>query len=240
MRRLSRALRPRRDDAGITLIEMLIAMGLMSIVMAVATSGMVQVFRVNSATETQAVGQSQLNIATQRLTEQVRYASWVGNAYPVAEARYINFALPQAKVVGGVPSQTVTLYCVRLRVHLDAQPANGRDGRGILQSNKWEQGKPTTTATGWRTLASNIDTAYPTGEPFEFKPRSSTPVFAGSTTTTANADLLRIRLTVRLARAGSKEDMVASTDTTYTAANTITASTETVTNSKKCETENPT
>lgn len=71
----------RGDDAGVTLTEVIVAMSILSVVLALTTAGLVQMFRITSATETQAIAQSQIGRAVVRLDRQIRYASGISEPH---------------------------------------------------------------------------------------------------------------------------------------------------------------
>src|SRR4051794_16095539 len=79
-RRLRRAC---AADAGVTLVEVLVAFGVMSVVMALFTAGVAQSYRVANKADAMAVARQQLHTAFLRLDRDVRYAL----RYPVARRR---------------------------------------------------------------------------------------------------------------------------------------------------------
>ncbi|BFU46782.1 type II secretion system protein J [Krasilnikovia sp. MM14-A1004] len=203
MRWLRENMSRRRGDEGVSLVEMMVTMSIMSVVGAMFATGIIQVFRANNLIETRAVAQAQLYMAFQRFDRELRYASWIADPGKVGTRWYVEFA-------DADPTK-----CAQLRFDTTAQPAaNGQDGAGILQLVRWTKGTPPTAASTWTTVASNlVEQSY---QPFEMQPANSTPyssASAGSQFTTAN-QRLRIRLTSR--SAGSTTEV----DTTFTAVNT--------------------
>ncbi|GGK21689.1 hypothetical protein GCM10010124_12730 [Pilimelia terevasa] len=65
----------RRDDAGVTLVEVLVGLGLMAVVMVVFTSGIVAAMRVARGNEAIADAQAQVSRAFTRLDTELRYAA---------------------------------------------------------------------------------------------------------------------------------------------------------------------
>lgn len=66
------------DDAGLTLVEMMMSAVVSSVVLLVFAAGMVQMYRSAGSTEALGFTQTQLRIALQRLDEEIRYASAIG------------------------------------------------------------------------------------------------------------------------------------------------------------------
>nr|BFE76332.1 hypothetical protein GCM10020092_096330 [Actinoplanes digitatis] len=118
MRRTVETAAPRPDDEGLSLIEMLITMSVMSIVMIVFTTGIAQVYWANGRIENSAVAQSQLNVAFQRFDRELRYASWIGQPELVdSHLWYVEFA------------EADPTRCNRLRLDTTAQPSAERTER---------------------------------------------------------------------------------------------------------------
>lgn len=129
-------------DEGVTLIEMLVAMSIMTVVMASVTSGMMLVYRNLAATESLSVAQTQLELAFQRLDKELRYASWISDPGQVGGSTgswYVEFA-------GSSDASSTSVPCEQLRL----------DNRGVLQLLRWTAGSPPTSGQAGQTLASNI------------------------------------------------------------------------------------
>lgn len=201
------------DDAGTSLMELMVTMGLMSVVTLVFTTGIVQVYWGNRRTETQSVGQSQLHVAFQRFDRQLRYASSISEPGTVGQRYYVDFA-------DADPTQ-----CVRLRLDANAQP-NGQNGAGILQLIRWQEGTPPSGTPRWTTIASNLlvdtdplNTIPDTGLPFTTQAAGSMPYAAdpvGQKFSTA-FQRLRVHLTAKFA------GITTEVDTTFTAVNSAKA-----------------
>ena len=194
--------RPRtRGDAGVTLIEVMIAMGVMSIVTAVFTTAVIQVYRSVNAGENTSVTQTQLRLALQTLDREVRYSSGitVPSAAAVRGAWYVEFL--------GVDSRTGAAVCRQLRL----------DASGVLQQLTWTPGSPPVAGTAGQTLASGL--VLPGGgvaAPFERQAAGSLPYATPSTGIgfTPDYQRLRLRLTTREGTATSVSDV------TFSALNT--------------------
>ncbi|WP_305789606.1 prepilin-type N-terminal cleavage/methylation domain-containing protein [Symbioplanes lichenis] len=192
--------RPRSDDDGFSLAEVMVTMGIMSVLMVLFTGAILQVYRTVNATETLSEAQAQLGRAFQTFDRQLRYASWVSAPGTFGGATYVEFAGPQLT------------DCYQLR--LEPGPAGSTD-KGVLQLLNWTAGSPPAAGTRGRTIASQIVTTgvdpYFDRQSVGAAPYASTGV--GQDFTTA-FQRLRIRLTTR-SGAGT-----AQIDTTFTALNT--------------------
>lgn len=195
----------RANDAGTSLAELLVTMGIMSVVMMLFTGGILQVYRTVAATDTRSDAQNELSRAFQRFDRELRYASWVNLESPGATGPwYVEFA-------GADPTD-----CFQLRL----VPGSGAN-QGVLQLLTWTAGSPPAPGTKGQTIASQIDTTA--GNPFSMRPYGATPYASPSPTPTggpvgtdfqAKFQTLRVKLT---ARTGAG---VARIDTTFTALNT--------------------
>jgi prepilin-type N-terminal cleavage/methylation domain-containing protein len=213
MRRLADAAAP-RDDEGLSLIEMLVTMGIMSIVMVMFTTAIAQVYWATGRMENASVAQSQLHMAFQRFDRELRYASWIGEPAKVgSHTWYVEFA------------EADPAKCIRLRLDTTAQPStNGVDGTGILQMIRWNGGTwpaggPKPAGSAWTTVASNLVVDANTGPPFETQGVGSMPyatASAGQDFQTA-FQRLRFNLTSRIAKTTAK------VDTTFSAVNSAKA-----------------
>jgi prepilin-type N-terminal cleavage/methylation domain-containing protein len=127
----------RTRDTGITLIEVVVSMSIMSVLMAVFTVGIVQMYRSANHNESLSTAQSQLNIAFLRLDKEIRYAAAVSTSGAVGSDFYVEYLTMNAN----------TRRCSQLRLHAaDRQ----------LQLRTWTQGSPDGSATAWIPLASGV------------------------------------------------------------------------------------
>jgi prepilin-type N-terminal cleavage/methylation domain-containing protein len=137
-------------DGGITLIEVVVAMSIMSVLMAAFTVGIVQMYRSANATGSLSTTQSQLNTVFLRLDDEIRYASAISDpsAGPDFYVEYLT-------------SNTTPARCTQLRLGTDRK----------LRLRTWPQASPA-TASGWATLASGVS---PVDQPFTLvtEPKSS-------------------------------------------------------------------
>ncbi|WP_250008362.1 type II secretion system protein J [Actinoplanes sp. M2I2] len=81
-----------RDDRGVTLIELLVGMGLMSVVLVIVLSGLVQVYSTVNRADTLSVAREQLTTSFRRLDKELRYANWVSVPGQVGTGWYLEYA----------------------------------------------------------------------------------------------------------------------------------------------------
>jgi Tfp pilus assembly protein PilW len=194
-----------RGDAGVTLIELIVTMGVMIVVMAIFTAEVIQVVRSVGTSENTATSQTQLRLALQMLDREVRYASGitVPSSTAVGGAWYVEFLA--ADPTTGQP------VCRQLRL----------DSSGVLQQLSWTPGSPPAAGTPGQTLASEL--VSPGGAvplPFDRQVAGSLPYAtpsAGAAPGSAfspDYQRLRLRLTTRTGTTTT------SSDVTFTALNT--------------------
>jgi prepilin-type N-terminal cleavage/methylation domain-containing protein len=134
------------DDQGVTLIELVVTLSIMSILMSIFTVGVVQMFRSANRTESTASAQSQITLAFLRLDREIRYAAGVSAPGRVSSDWYVEY----------VTTNTGASLCTQLRL---------TDSTDQLQRRTWSQGNLAATATAWLPLVSNISQS-PSGAPF--------------------------------------------------------------------------
>ncbi len=136
--------RERPGDDGFSLVETLVVLGIMTIVGAVFTTGVLQVYRTSAAAEADSETQSQLSTALLRLDKSVRYAYAIGAVHTEATMPYVEYL-----VATPADLSTYVKRCVQLRL-------TGTDPRNLqLQSRSWAVSAPA-AVTGWTPLASNL------------------------------------------------------------------------------------
>lgn len=129
----------RHDDRGFTMTEIVVTMSVMSVVMAIFTAGVVQMYNTSNKTESLAVSQAQSNTAFLRLDKQIRYASGISTPGTSGGAPYVEYLL--------AGSGTATCYELRL---LDSK----------LQQRVWTQGG-TIANSPWTVLSSGVSSSQP-------------------------------------------------------------------------------
>ncbi|MHB8340289.1 MAG: prepilin-type N-terminal cleavage/methylation domain-containing protein [Mycobacteriales bacterium] len=138
-------------QGGFTLIEMMVAIIILSIFMALVSTAVVQM--VHATLKTQAVGDSQFQLDTAflRLDREVRYASAINPPGQTGSDWYVEF----------LTTNTGTAQCTQLRF----DPASR-----LLQQRTWTStGAPVPTPP-WVTLAAGIVNNPTTQPPFTFTP----------------------------------------------------------------------
>lgn len=128
------------DDRGVTLVELAVAMSLMSAFLAMFTTGVVGFYRSANQTDAKFNAQSQVHIAFQRLDTEVRYASSISQEGTRSGGTdwYVEFLTTNI----GSP------VCTQLRL----------TAGGLLQERRWAQGA---TPPAFNTLASGISGTHP-------------------------------------------------------------------------------
>lgn len=140
-------------EAGFSLVELMVAMVIFAIFVAVILTSIVAISR--SAVRTQLVGESTNStlVAFGSLDRQVRYSDSIN--YPgvgPSGNRYVEFRVPAASTTGGLLA-----ICYQWRFSL----VNSR-----LESRRWNESDPT-TATAWSPKLTNVaDDGDPT-HPFQ-------------------------------------------------------------------------
>jgi prepilin-type N-terminal cleavage/methylation domain-containing protein len=129
-------------DGGLTLIEVVVAMSIMTVVGAMFTASVLQLFRSASFSEAASTAQSQVNIAFLRLDKEIRYAAAVSTPGSVGSDSYIEF----------LTSYTGTPVCTELRLHVATRQ---------LQRRTWIQGSSPLAPSAWIPLASSVSSPQP-------------------------------------------------------------------------------
>ncbi len=136
---LPRALARLSRDDGVTVAELAVTTGIMSVVMAVFTTGVVQLFQAGNNNELVALTQAQLNTAFLRLDRNVRYAAGISRQHTNAAGNKVVEYL-NTEVASGQPE------CAQLELNGATQ---------VLRRQVWPQTeKP---KDNWVVLASQID-----------------------------------------------------------------------------------
>jgi prepilin-type N-terminal cleavage/methylation domain-containing protein len=183
---------PGGSESGVTLIELLVAMVIFAIFIAVLLTTIVAVSR--SAVRTQLVGQSTNStlVVFGIMDRQVRYADSIN--YPGVGAlgdRYIEFRVPASSTVGGLAA-----ICYQWRYSI----SNAR-----LESRQWNEGD-TTTMTAWSPKLTDVANDGDPTHPFQLVPANST-----------NAPRQQLALTIN--PGASAQSAGASMSTTFIARN---------------------
>jgi type II secretory pathway component PulJ len=185
----------RADDAGITLIEVVVSLTIMSITMAIFTTGIVSIFRAQNKTESASTAQTRVNLAFLRLDKQLRYASDISSPGQYNSNWRVEYLLTNAG----------TAECIQLQLDVAS---------GELQQRSWDQGT-ISTRTAWTRLAADVSAPV---APDDTRPFVLVPADA-----TSALERLEVRL-IATSGAGAALTK-AKTDVTFTAMNTTVGST---------------
>jgi type II secretory pathway pseudopilin PulG len=129
-------------------------MAIMSIVMAMFTSGILQIFRTANKNESTSIAQSQLNLTFLRLDKEIRYASGISVPALVGADWYVEF----------VTVNTGVAVCAELKLVAST---------GQLLRRQWPQGMTLLAPGPWTPLASGVSAP----QPFTFHAADATANF---------------------------------------------------------------
>ena len=134
--------RLRHDDAGTTLIEVMVALGLMSVVMVIATGAIAQIYQSVNESTNSAEAQAQVTTAFARLDQEIRYARSISTPVVLNGDNYVEYLIN----VDSVDT------CVELRLLTSTNE---------LQRRQWRKKADPLTPTGWTTLAAVVTSGVP-------------------------------------------------------------------------------
>ena len=145
-----------RPDAGMTLVELIVAMGIFTIVIAVFMSGIVVMTRDTARAQAVADSGDGVRLAFQRFDKEVRYAAAINRPGFGSDGAYYVEYLTTAVEVGTPP------ICTQWRVV---------PGAKVLQRRSWNNTSPA-NATRWLTVTDNVrnDLSVTSQLPFVFTP----------------------------------------------------------------------
>jgi prepilin-type N-terminal cleavage/methylation domain-containing protein len=141
MRRLLRRI-PVREDAGLTLIEVMVAMVLMSVVTVIATAAITEVYHSVNESEHSAEAQAQVTRAFARLDQEIRYARSISTPAVLGGDYYVEYLMN----VDNVDT------CVELRLLTSTND---------LQRRQWAKNVTPPAPTSWVTLAAVVTAGAP-------------------------------------------------------------------------------
>lgn len=146
----------RGEDGGYTLLEMLVAMSLFAVLIAIYMAGVVQMTRSTNRVQNVTSSTDEGRRAFDRFDRQLRYASAVNRPVRVADNWYLEF---QTRATG-----SGTGLCTQWRLLASTDQ---------LQLRTWpDVGAP--TATAWTTVASHVVNNPSSQQPFTFRPADAT------------------------------------------------------------------
>ncbi len=123
-------------DAGVTLMEVTVAMSVMAVATSLAVAGVVHVFGTSNRAEALVVAQGQAHNAFVRLDRDIRYASGISRPGQANGSQYVEYTLTNTDVT----------TCTQLRL---------TGSTGLLQSRSRRSGE---VVGPWQTLASHVTT----------------------------------------------------------------------------------
>lgn len=133
---------PVSGDAGLTLLEIMVAMGILSVVMAAATTAIAQIYRSVNESENSAEAQAQVTRAFTRLDQEIRYARAISTPAVLNGDYYVEYLMN----IDNVDT------CVELRLLTSTND---------LQRRQWIKKVTPLTPTGWTTLAAVVTSGAP-------------------------------------------------------------------------------
>jgi hypothetical protein len=142
LERLRRRLPQGRDDRGVTLAEMAVTTGIMAAVMAIFTTGVIQLFQAGNKNELVSLTTAQLNTAFLRLDRELRYAAGFATPRTVGSDAYVEYV--NTGTITGTPE------CAQLK--LDA-------ATNTLRRQVWPNQKGVKPTGKWAVLANNVNVA---------------------------------------------------------------------------------
>ena len=164
---------PPAGDGGFSLTELLVAMGITSVVGIVFTTGIMQIYRTASSAEGDSITQQQLGQALVRLDLSLRYAYSIGTVHTEGTAPYVEF-LTRAQ---DTATSGFVQRCVQLRL-------TGTDPQDLaLQSRYWNKTSTAAQPSAWLPLATQLTTVG-----------AAAPFTRIQPTATANHQLLTVQL----------------------------------------------
>jgi hypothetical protein len=128
------------SDAGTTLAELTVAMALTTVIMAVFTTVIVQMYQISNTIMSRETAQAQVHLAYVRVDRQLRYAYGLTEPGQVGTDWYAEY----------VTTNTGPAICGQLRLNAAAEQ---------LQSRSWPRGQ--TPPTTWTVLASDVSGTTP-------------------------------------------------------------------------------
>lgn len=183
------------DDSGVTMTELVVSLVILSFMMSIFTTGIVQMYSAANKTESMSNAQSELNVTFLRLDKLVRYASGISAPEQVAGSFY----------VGLLATNTGANLCTAVKL----DPAAAQ-----LSTFAWDDDSPPAQAA-WTVLANNVT---PKGtQPFTRWPADTLANFdrlqltlrasagSGRTSTTTDTDITFTAMNTTL---GGSDDTV--------------------------------
>ncbi|MEP7763983.1 type II secretion system protein [Sanguibacter sp. 25GB23B1] len=147
-----------RDDTGMTLVELIVAMGIFTVVIAVFMAGIVVMTKNTARAQAVADAGDEVRRVFQRLDREVRYASAINRPGTGSSGAYYVEYLVSAVEAGKQPMCTQWRYV----------PATG-----TIERRTWANVTSGASPSAWSTLANRVRNDLATQKPFEFTPAGS-------------------------------------------------------------------
>jgi prepilin-type N-terminal cleavage/methylation domain-containing protein len=200
--RLARLIRRHdRDDAGFSLMEVMVGAGIMSVVMAVATGGFIQMYLSADRVEASTSTQTQLSSAFTRLDREIRYAYRVNDGFTTGSDYAITYVIPDA---------SNKMICVQL---------NLPQGGGPLLRTQWTRND---SGGGTDVTTSAIANDLVSGLPSPADPGQTLNPFIRKVAD-GDSNYNRLELVVDSTVGVTDRGAVRNYDVTFTALNTVTS-----------------
>jgi type II secretory pathway pseudopilin PulG len=191
-------------DAGITLVEVVVAVSIMAVAMSIFTTGIVQIYRAENKTESASNAQSAVNLAFLRLDRELRYASDISSP---GQYNLKNWRVEYLVTNSG------TALCNQLQLDVD---------RNELQRRSWSQGTiDPTNPPAWARVAAGVRA-----------PEAPDDVHPFVLNTSFAFKRLEVRLIATSGSGATKS--TAKTDVTFTAMNSTVSGTSTTPSTDVC------
>lgn len=152
-------------DAGFTLPEVIVAMGLFVVLLSMVVAGIVQLNRVAMTARMDTQTASQTGVAFQAIDRSVRYAEAVNYPGTTSAGAYVEWRTGAASAPSGVATCTQLRYSV---------------ADGTLAMRSWNASAAPTTGT-WRVILSSLRGAASTTYPFVMVAAGSVSNYQGLT-----------------------------------------------------------
>lgn len=141
-----------------TLVELIVAMGIFTVVIAVFMAGIVVMTKNTARAQAVADAGDEVRRVFQRLDKEVRYASAINRPGTGSSGAYYVEYLVSAVEAGDQPTCTQWRYV----------PSSG-----TLQRRSWPNATSSVSPSAWSTLASRVRNDLATQKPFQFTPAGS-------------------------------------------------------------------
>lgn len=210
-----------RNDAGTSLLELLVGMVVMTVFMSIFTGVVVSLAKTTTKIEAVTTSAAQVNNAFLSLDKTIRYATAITVPGPDPRAAgadvYVEFGGTRERVgADGAGDGTDIVTCTQLRVHFDPDP-NVTVQK--LQTRTWDAATTQGPSASfvWTTLASNITNGN------AVSPSADQPFRIPVTRTGATTSFQRLAVTLVAGTSGPSSTSTTRTSVAFTALNSSAA-----------------